>query len=650
MGKGYSLLLVGVLLSVSCGEDEPSSPPPPVAVLSASPAWGDAPLETALSWRFDAGYDGDLACALDLDGDGQTDETVSPCPSTGSRSVSFSQPGEHNPSLLVSRDGDPVAHAAVRVFSNALVLADEVVSLDDLEELSRTDAGAGGVDFELGSGGNVEVGTIIMSSEGGGLLVRVTSVSPIAGGIAVETTPATLDEAISDGFFGVIADTPDGLVQVSAPPLKGDLIKGDWELATEVETFSESIPLLHPIAGAEVSGSAQAGLKAFVLKKTLFSPLEYEVKVWAAAAVKIRAELSAGMESGLSYALPEIFLGIITIPTPIPIIITCDLEPTLFAEVSLQAGVEAELDGHVWVMGGAGNLSGELETFGDLDFDASFTVGPVEDAYASGDAKAGITVRLKTQLLSVVGPFAEAGAYARGRMELSADSFCVESWLGVEGAVGGELEIWVIDAEFKHDFEPSEWELSNDCLDFGCTPTCQGKACGPDGCGGSCGGCGAGLSCTDAGACACMPSCDGVACGEDGCGGPCCDGISGLVCVLPGECASPGGPPLIATASIAPDSGPKGTLILTEATVADPDGPADILSVQLVVREKPTDQGPMMDDGGGAAGSGDKVAGDGVYSMQGLIEDAPGVYHLDITATDTKGQQAQTTVTFEITP
>lgn len=184
----------------------------------------------------------------------------------------------------------------------------------------------------------------------------------------------------------------------------------------------------------------------------------------------------------------------------------------------------------------------------------------------------------------------------------------------------------------------------NDCdaqVDEGnvcCEDPCGARGCGLTSCGEICGFCAPGEACTDEGAC--RPS--GLRESED-------------------EKPDENRPPVVRDAAVTPGAGPVGTVILIEADVRDPDGAQDITQVRGMVRERPADQGEMYDDGGkvdllpdqpGLQGSGDRTAGNGIYSMSGYIDPSytPGVYNIDITATDQSGATAQATATFTVTP
>jgi hypothetical protein len=108
--------------------------------------------------------------------------------------------------------------------------------------------------------------------------------------------------------------------------------------------------------------------------------------------------------------------------------------------------------------------------------------------------------------------------------------------------------------------------------------------------------------------------------------------------------------PDILNITITPEEASIGDDIMFEARVVDPNGKDDIAKVWLEVMELAQshgETGEMLDDGA----EGDKVAGDGVYTIIGVISDyyVSGTYHANIFAQDTAGNRKKSQKTFRVT-
>ncbi|MGM0578336.1 MAG: hypothetical protein ACQEXJ_21610 [Myxococcota bacterium] len=522
-------------------------------VFEADTAWGDAPLSTTLRWEIAS--TASPTCRVDLDGDGTYDETLSPCPAEGHRDVTFEDPGEHNPALAVTfAEGAPV-DKHLRVFANDLQLVDEAVQVGAPGSGGSFERDGSRVTVHLDgdTASAIDVGSILLSNEGQGLLVRVTQVLEAdATSATVETTPAALDEVIEEGFFGVIAARPPA-EQLAADP-GGELPSGkadfmefqhEESLSTPAMPFSSTIGQIAiegdagsaAIRDAVFEATARAGIDTFVMKKGLGSPLKFDVAFWSAIEWSVTADVMAALGATWRKALPEVPLGFVQAG---PVTITFDLEPAIYGALELSTGVSASASGGVFLQGGAQNQTGTVEPYGAREFDANLEVSPLDGQVADGSLKVGLSARLKTQAYSMAGPFAEVGAYARGTVEQTRDETCTETALGVEATVGGELEFFsLLDVELAYTFDPIEWILGTACAPFSpgpgpCQPDCSGRECGLDPmCGESCGACSDDRTCKQ-GQCladACTADCSGRECGLDPiCGESCGTCADNQVC------------------------------------------------------------------------------------------------------------------------
>lgn len=519
----------------------------PSVEFRALPAYGEAPLETTLSWKIHGGLADEHSCQIDIDGDGNFDEFMTPCPENGSRTWKYVERGEYRPLLLVTdSSGFEVARNSLRVFSNELVLSEEVTDLDESGAFVgfETNEDTVMLRFQGDRGAAViEPGTILLSKVAGGLLVRVISVVETSKDEVVVTAgPAGLDEVIKEGFWGATSIAETSVVESvrSALQLEGrsDWIDIDDELSTPVVSFSPSVSDIETESGVGtltvkdigLAGKAQAGINTLLLKKELLSPLHFDVSVWLNTRWAFDAGIVGALGEEWERELPEIPLGMV-LAGPVPI--TFDLEPALFGSMDIEASFGIGTDGYLHAMGGASNFTGEVVSYGDAEFDSDFTLDPA-GLMVSGSAKAGLSLRLKVQVVSMLGPWLEAGGYVKADFSLTPDEYCAETSLGIEGAAGGEFEFFtLVEAELSYPFDIAEWPLWSDCFPQDCVPDCSGLDCGLDPvCGSSCGTCDGGKTCQTGQCIQVHPNCptdkdcSGLDCGPDPvCGESCgeCD-------------------------------------------------------------------------------------------------------------------------------
>jgi hypothetical protein len=101
-----------VLLAAACvaAPAAPEPGPPAIAAFTATSVRTAAPVVVTLSWRITDPDGSPVTCTLDVDGDGSTDRTITPCTS-GSQLVQFDTPGARVPRLTAT-DGSAAPMAA----------------------------------------------------------------------------------------------------------------------------------------------------------------------------------------------------------------------------------------------------------------------------------------------------------------------------------------------------------------------------------------------------------------------------------------------------------------------------------------------------------------------------------------------------------
>jgi len=414
--------------------------------------WGDAPLLTHFGWsaQIDAGKP--LACAFDLDGDGELERLVYPCePSTAGLGVAtlpahtYLDPGEHRPMMMVS-DGVRRLWASTTVHANNLQLKANVrypekalgfAKAEVIEgkegELSQVTLHFDGYKPPL-----YKPGTIILSRGPTPFLLRVVEFSLESTSATYFGYPARLDQVVAGGYYGVRdvqiptegancvgecigelepVDGAPGQGVAPAPLAKGALVKG--ELAEGGEEHKYGFKITVPLnkfgggaeGGAEEETASEAELfggivvKKFVIDNLVFGDLRVDVHVVPTieAAVALVQTFSASMSLGE--------WKIAALPIPIPI--TLDMLPELGIESSFkfagkftaEAPIQLVHDADGWKNNVDGTLKADAEAMGakpgaelaleskvtfidKFEFSLGFLKGPHVAPYASLGLKA----------------------------------------------------------------------------------------------------------------------------------------------------------------------------------------------------------------------------------------------------------------------
>ncbi|PCC73999.1 von Willebrand factor type D domain-containing protein [Nannocystis exedens] len=316
--------------------------------------WGEAPLVTHFGWNVRAGKGtGELTCELDFEGDGQVDQTLSPCPATtsgikvaGLPVHTFDQLGEHHPELVVS-DGTRRLWAGTTVLANHLEFKPDVrfpeqlptfvaaklnvAEAPTLSELVLTYSTMKGMP-------SIQAGDVVVGQGGAGYMLRVVKRFQSGSTLTLYGHPVGLDQTVAGGFFGV-RDVPLSMADahcasdkcigtitpVPAPPAgpapaeqplaldAADKLLGDEEDKLGIKV---TIPLAQgdsPGTASEAEVFAGVVVKKFTISGLAFGDLRVDIDV----APTIEASVAVKAEIADSLHLGDIILG--GLPTPIPV-------------------------------------------------------------------------------------------------------------------------------------------------------------------------------------------------------------------------------------------------------------------------------------------------------------------------------------------
>ncbi|MBZ5708537.1 VWD domain-containing protein [Nannocystis pusilla] len=454
---------------------------PRLAVERFDPAeqgWGEAPVAAHFGWKLAAAPDTKPSCALDLDGDGQPEQTFDPCPlDTGGIKVAalpshtFAAVGEHRPALLVS-DGERRIWAATSIFANHLEFRPEVrfpeqakgfvaAVVDPVEppELATVKLKFAGADDVP----SVAPGEVIVGKGGaGGYMVRAVEVVHNGESLVVIGEAVGLEGAIAGGFFGardVQIDTtnagcPGGscsgvLTPVAAPPGAGSggPVKDALLAAEEDEESKFGVKIAADVQGglAEVEVFAGVVIERFVLDFGWFGmdAVEVKGKPMAEVAVAVKQEFESD-----PLELGEFYLG--TLPLPVP------LSVWLLPKVSFSAALKAALKG---------SLSAPFEIVKDaagwrtsVDPQASGDAQGLEPEVGlevEGEVKATLSLENELRLAFLTGPYAALKGSLGAKATKEFCKGCLTAFIEGGAEVGWHSDVW-LGGEL---FEPQEVTL-----------------------------------------------------------------------------------------------------------------------------------------------------------------------------------------------
>ncbi|MCB1220520.1 MAG: hypothetical protein H7A35_03380 [Planctomycetales bacterium] len=359
----------------------------------------------------------------------------------------------------------PLANPWTEVLDPALTTIDSV-SADGLVLLGETDG--------------IQVGSIIVSAEGEGLLRRVEAVNPIPGGLELVTSQAGLEDAFDylrldyqlkitpDDVREFIPDVDE--VEFELLPETGtssvareasDTVFGNWWESRITKEVNENLHLSGSFRMRQVLdfrveiGTSWSDLGTITL---IECSIEFEMQLEGEAKLFAAIKLA---ESKLK--LGTLWLNPISIPAGlVPIIITPRIDLWLNFEAFAEAGVEGLITGHASarMVGeytpekGFGSYMHKTD-FGFNDVPAQANVyGAIRGEFSLVGPEFGL------YLYGVVGPYIHFQApYVEIQAKATAGSnpyVSLQSWVGVRGKIG--LEGGIFGTSFVS-YEPENYGL-----------------------------------------------------------------------------------------------------------------------------------------------------------------------------------------------
>ncbi len=211
-------LLVALGGAGACSADQPSggvggaqgtdgsSPLGPVIVsFRGDKLWGDAPLVTNLIWQIDVSAATALECQLDADGDGAFETVLPNCPAFGSQAVTLSKIGAIEPKLRVMANGKS-AEMTELIYVNHIDWVPNIVRVGELPGLLSSSATDTQVTLTFQNTGSVpplKIADVLFDRSADGYVRKVTSFAKAGATIVVMTTPGSLQDVATSGFYGM---------------------------------------------------------------------------------------------------------------------------------------------------------------------------------------------------------------------------------------------------------------------------------------------------------------------------------------------------------------------------------------------------------------------------------------------------------------
>ncbi len=236
---------------------------------SRDQGFGDAPVAVRYVWRITNHGVRPLTCVIDHEGDGTEDIKVPGCNEDTTQMASqdlpshvFAAVGAHKPRLRVFDDAGHERSASMEVFANQVTYNPKTIFPEKLPGF--LDARIVSLEqvilvFEDGAKTpDLEVGSILLGQSEGGYLLKVSSFTKNGGELVVQGTPAKLEEAVQDGFFGA----RDVTVSYEKGTCLGDSECKDFDIRPAVDAQRpEAQPRLKTYRSGSVPQSEFIGLR-----------------------------------------------------------------------------------------------------------------------------------------------------------------------------------------------------------------------------------------------------------------------------------------------------------------------------------------------------------------------------------------------------
>jgi Tol biopolymer transport system component len=362
-------------------------------------------------------------------------------------------------SCTVNVDGDSTVFATFALTELKLREGTKVLDEDTMGHLLRQEGSIYYFDQRAEAAAELQPGEVILSFAGGGLLRRVAQVSISGDEIAVDTTGASLEEAIERGTLGLSADLASasgGISELSLAGIKLELGCREPQPKTLIPTLGLVDEMQSGEVGVElkVSGSVSAMVDACVR----IEPGKQEVRLVATLKPSVNVALSisgaidvADREWSLP-PIPPVCFGVVCLSGDVKLAL--ELKAKAGGEVGFQWDPTVQLGFHALRSGGSLTVKG----IGDLSSDFQPSLSPTLHL----EGKVWLKFALGAKLFNSAGLQYSAGPYVR------LDIAPIEvpwgrAFVGiVQGEIKGVLDILFLDP-IEVDVRPAtgigEWEV-----------------------------------------------------------------------------------------------------------------------------------------------------------------------------------------------
>ncbi len=431
---------------------------PVIAAFEASPAYGDAPVSGLLYWRI-SDEDGDtLTCELDLDGDGEAEESIRPCTSQDVYNFAFQEVGKHTVTLTVS-DGKSTVSKDTVVYANHCPFKDGVKQpekvtgfmgghvVDDKLVLQFEDPSVLGDDREF----EIHNGDVLVGASAGGYAVRVTGLlkSVSADGVKyyLKTEPVTLTDLFEECVFGA---------RDVVFPMSNLKCTENCEHLTDISYGNETtgpkggVSFTAKLTFDEVEFDDNTKWSQSITLGLALKNLELEIRRGEVEKFHIEVEPKLTLAEKLEVTVggkqlqQELSLGKIPIGTFWigPILFTPTFETYVEAELDVRPKFTFQKSATVKALGVVHwTRDNGLETRGDITIQAN----PLQYVLPKLDllfVKVSLKPVIALKVYGLAGPFVGPSAYLQGTADadLATGKFCLKAKVGADAKYGARLD------------------------------------------------------------------------------------------------------------------------------------------------------------------------------------------------------------------
>jgi hypothetical protein len=473
--------------------------------------WGDVPLPVHFAWRIEGAAGRTLTCRLDLDGDGKIDQEVKGCRADTTADPpamlpvhTFAASGRFTPVLVVS-DGTISVNAHTTIFANQLAFAPNVVFPEKLPGFAAAQVSSPThltLTFTAGAP-ELKPGDILWGTSGNGYLLKVTSAVKTGGQVAVDGTPAKIEEAVTKGFFGArdvqatfagakcLSDSCAGstfkpLTAAEQPPRPTNALLRPLTARADEGNFGLEIEL--PVEdGLEHSLFVGLTLKELVLEVESFhvTKASIDLRPGFQYSVAIKKKPARDPEWHWDISLGAIPVGpFVIVPSIFPTI-RFERALELSTSIGLQLPFFVKYDNGQWDSGLSPDLKGSFaELFDPFGTSVAGTFGLT------------FLPKFEALMFGAAGPYVAPTVSLGGEIKVGTASgsnilqcgsplqACVDVGLGAGGEFGAEIP-WIEGANVKKGFEIAKLSLLHECTgrppEMGCDDAGAGDGGGGNG-------------------------------------------------------------------------------------------------------------------------------------------------------------------------